>query len=129
MSRTLHNLVGAFILCLCILRAPEAAADAARVENVTVRAETGGTYSFAVTIRHGDTGWSHYADKFDVLTRDGKVLGTRVLYHPHVNEQPFTRSLGRVQVPLGVTEVIVRAHDKVHGDGKKTFTVKLPPRR
>jgi len=31
-------------------------------------------------------------------------------------------------VPAGVASVIVRAHDKVHGDGKGTFTLKLPDR-
>ena len=52
----------------------------------------------------------------------------RVLYHPHVNEQPFTRSLGNVRVPAGVTSVIVRTLYNVHKAGKKTFTVKLPRR-
>jgi len=88
-----------------------------------------GSYSFSVTIKHKDTGWKHYANKFDVMTLDGKTLGTRVLYHPHVNEQPFTRSLGRVEVPIGINEVVVRAHDLVHKYGKRTMTVKLPPRR
>jgi len=45
------------------------------------------------------------------------VLATRTLLHPHENEQPFTRSLSGVRIPDGVTEVIVRAHDKVHGYG------------
>jgi len=106
-----------------------AAANDPVVKNATASANGDGTYSFTVTIRHADTGWKHYADRFEVLGAGGKVLGTRVLYHPHENEQPFTRSLGNVKVPVGVTEVRVRAHDKVHGDGKTTFTVKLPPRR
>ncbi|MDD9875908.1 MAG: hypothetical protein OXR84_00540 [Magnetovibrio sp.] len=106
-----------------------AAADQASVLDATVTANGDGSYSFSATVRHGDTGWKHYADKFEVLGPDGKVLGTRVLYHPHVDEQPFTRSLGRVQIPIGVTEVTIRAHDKVHGDGKRTFKLKLPPRR
>lgn len=83
-------------------------------------------YSFAVTVRHADEGWKHYADAWDVVAPDGTVLGTRTLYHPHVDEQPFTRSLSGVAVPAGTTEVIVRAHDKVHGHGGKDFRVKLP---
>ncbi len=83
-------------------------------------------YSFGVTVRHADEGWDHYADAWDVVAPDGTVLGTRTLYHPHVAEQPFTRSLSGVQVPAGITEVIVRAHDKVHGLGGKEFRVKLP---
>ncbi len=106
-----------------------ALANDAVVKGAKASANGDGTYSFTVTVSHADTGWKHYADKFEVLDMNGKVLGTRVLYHPHENEQPFTRSLGRVQIPIGITEVRVRAHDKVHGDGKTTFPVKLPPRR
>ena len=85
-------------------------------------------YSVSATIAHADTGWKHYADKFEVLAPDGTVLGTRVLLHPHVDEQPFTRSLGNVVVPAGLTHVVVRASDNVHKAGKKTITVKLPRR-
>jgi hypothetical protein len=53
------------------------------------------------------------------------VLGTRTLYHPHVEEQPLTRSLSGVRIPDGVTSVIVRAHDLEHGYGGKEFSVKL----
>jgi hypothetical protein len=105
-----------------------AEAGEAKVVNATATANGGGSYTFSATIAHADTGWKHYADKFEVLAPDGRVLGTRVLYHPHVNEQPFTRSLGGVQVPAGLTEVIVRASDNVHKAGKATFTVKLPGR-
>jgi hypothetical protein len=70
----------------------------------------------------------HYANKFEILSPDGKVLGTRVLYHPHVNEQPFTRGLGNVKIPAGIKAVSVRAWDLVHKAGTKTFTVKLPGR-
>ena len=84
-----------------------------------------GTFDFNVTVRHADTGWDHYADRWDVLGPDGKVLGTRVLYHPHVNEQPFTRSQ-RVRIPPGVTAVSVRAHCKVDGDAKSVFRIDLP---
>jgi hypothetical protein len=53
-------------------------------------------------------------------------LGTRVLYHPHVDEQPFTRSLGGVRIPAEVTSVILRAHDSVHGAGGREVVVELP---
>jgi len=112
-----------------ILGSTVAHAGEPSVLDVKVSSNGNGTYGFSVTIRHADTGWDHYADKFDVMTADGKTLGTRVLYHPHVNEQPFTRSIGRVEVPIGVNEVTIRAHDKVHKYGTRTMTVKLPPRR
>ncbi len=75
---------------------------------------------------HGDSGWDHYADKWDVVAPGGAVLGTRVLLHPHESEQPFTRSLGGVEIPENVAEVTLRAHDSVHGYGGKEVTVKLP---
>ncbi len=97
-------------------------ADVVRAE---ARAEGGGAWRFGVTVAHGDTGWDHYADKWDVVAPDGSVLGTRVLLHPHENEQPFTRSLGGVKIPQGVRQVTLRAHDSVHGYGGKELTVKL----
>lgn len=85
----------------------------------------GGDYSFDVTLHHADEGWDHYADAWDVLGPDGRVLGTRVLYHPHVDEQPFTRSLSGVKIPAGVTEVTIRAHDKLHEYGGAELVVEL----
>jgi len=80
--------------------------------------------SFNVTLKHNDTGWKHYANKYDIIV-NGKVLGTRVLFHPHVDEQPFTRSLSNVQIPKGVTSVVVRGHDLVHGYGGKELIIDL----
>ncbi|WP_420861167.1 hypothetical protein [Algirhabdus cladophorae] len=87
------------------------------------------TYSngrFDVTLKHPDTGWDHYADGWEVQTWDGTVLGYRKLHHPHVNEQPFTRSLGGVSLPEGTTEVRVRSH--CNDTGWSDFvTVKVTP--
>lgn len=88
---------------------------------------SGNSFTFSVSVRHGDTGWDHYADKWEVVGEDGKVFGTRVLAHPHVNEQPFTRS-GSATIPEGINQVIVRAHDRVDGYGGKEMTVTLPGR-
>jgi hypothetical protein len=74
-------------------------------------------------VRHADTGWDHYANRWDVLAPDGTVLGTRTLLHPHENEQPFTRSLSGVSVPEGVRSVTIRANDSVHGEGGREVTV------
>lgn len=103
------------------------AAGEADVLGADVTAEGGGSFGFAVTLRHADEGWEHYADRWDVVAVDGStVYGERVLHHPHVNEQPFTRSLRGVAA--GVREVTVRAHDKAHGLGGATVTVTLPGR-
>jgi hypothetical protein len=85
-----------------------------------------GAYRFDVTVLHKDEGWKHYANKWDVTDPEGAVLGVRTLYHPHVEEQPFTRSLSGVKIPKGITEVTVRAHDLVHEYGGKAVTVTLP---
>ena len=97
----------------------------ADVLKVRVRKASPGVYSFDVTISSPDTGWKKYANAFRI--KDGeKVLGKRVLYHPHVNEQPFTRSLHGVKIPPGVGKVTVEAKDSVEGWGGKTRQVQIP---
>lgn len=110
----------------CTAYAGAAFSGKADVTAVTVVQTAPGIYRFDVTVKHADTGWSHYADRWDVVGPDGTVLGSRTLYHPHVNEQPFTRSLGGVKIPAGVTEVTVRAHDSQHKLGGAERTVTLP---
>ena len=85
----------------------------------------GGTWSVDTTLRHADSGWNHYADAWRVVTVDGRVLGTRTLYHPHVEEQPFTRSLSGIAIPEGTAVVFVEAHDKVHGWSRQRVRVDL----
>ena len=82
-------------------------------------------WSFDVTVEHADEGWDHYADAFEILTTDGVVLGVRTLYHPHVDEQPFTRSLTGVEIPKGTEVVVIRAHDSVHGYGETHMELEL----
>lgn len=103
------------------------AAWAGEADVVAAKAtKTGSTWRFDVTVRHGDTGWDHYADAWRVIGPDGTVYGERTLYHPHENEQPFTRSLAGVAIPSSVGSVTVESHDKVHGWGGARVTVKLP---
>ena len=87
--------------------------------------KTGNTYRFDVTVLHADAGWDHYANKWDVVTENGEILATRTLYHPHENEQPFTRSISGVNIPENIKKVTLRAHDSVHGYGGKTVAVEL----
>jgi hypothetical protein len=104
----------------------------ANVEFVRATLAADGTWRFDVTVRHPDTGWEDYADGWDVVTPDGQVLKsdesdpfTRLLLHPHENEQPFTRSQSGIVVPEGVITVIVRAHDLVDGFGGREIEVEL----
>lgn len=101
-------------------------AGEADVIEVAVRQAGDDRFDFDVTVRSNDTGWSHYADKIEVLAPDGSVLGTRVLLHPHETEQPFTRDVYGVAVPPGVAEVVIRAHHKPTGYDGAVMTVRLP---
>ena len=109
-----------------LLISTAAHAGEADVIEVDVKQTGKDTYFFKVTVRHADDGWDHYADKWDVVAPDGTVLGTRTLFHPHVDEQPFTRSLSDVKISESITEVTVRAHDSVHEYGGKTVKVAVP---
>ena len=109
-----------------LLLSMSAYAGEADVVEVDIKKTGGGTYFFKVTVKHADEGRDHYANKWDVVAPDDTVLGTRTLYHPHVDEQPFTRSLSDVKIPASITEVTVRAHDSIHEYGGKTVTVALP---
>ncbi len=86
----------------------------------------GSAYRISATVSSTETGWDKYADAWEVRTLDGSVLGTRVLVHPHVDEQPFTRSLDGVQIPEGVGSVEVAARDSVKGFCGETVVVEVP---
>ncbi len=86
---------------------------------------TGETWTVDVTVQHADENWEHYADSWRVTGPDGTVYGVRELFHPHVDEQPFTRSLTGLAIPPGIARVTIEAHDLVHGWGRP-FTLDLP---
>jgi len=114
--------------------APEAelrAADAAVLHVKAVNSGKGG-WTFHVTVVHPDTGWDDYADGWDVVLPNGTVVKpdadspfTRLLLHPHENEQPFIRSQSGIVLPEGVTTVTVRAHDLRDGFGGPEIEVDL----
>ena len=101
-------------------------AGEADVVEVKVDRNTKNLFDFIVTVRHADTGWNHYADKWDIVDEKGIILGSRVLHHPHVEEQPFSRNLSGVKIPVRLKHVTVRAHDSVHEYGGKVMIVELP---
>jgi len=85
---------------------------------------SGGEYTFDVTLHHDDDSELGYANWWQVETLGGKRLGRRELLHAHGSE-PFTRS-ATIAVPQGVSRVIVRGHDEVHGYGGQAMIVTLP---
>jgi hypothetical protein len=83
--------------------------------SVQVTGNPGG-YQFAVEVASPDTGCEQYADWWEVVSSDGQLLYRRILLHSHVDEQPFTRSGGPVEI--AVDEVVyVRAHMNTTGYG------------
>lgn len=96
----------------------------AHVERVVLE-ESGGAWDVGVTVRHEDSGWDHYADRWVIVDGEGRELARRVLRHPHVDEQPFTRSLEGVRLPPGLKRFEVRAHCSAHGDGGRAVTVDI----
>jgi hypothetical protein len=114
------------ILAVLMAAAGAVAAGEADVIDAKVRRGTDGTYDFDVTVKSNDRGWDYFADAFEVRTADGKLLGSRVLLHPHEDEQPFTRDLYGVRIPPGVERVVIRTRHKPKGYEGKTLTVTLP---
>ena len=99
-------------------------AEEAQVLRATaLRADMG--WQFEVTIAHPDTGWDHFADQWQVLDTSGTVLATRELLHPHIEEQPFTRTLKNVVVPDGTRIVLIRGRCSLHGSYGKPVEVTL----
>lgn len=124
----MHKFYSAFT-SVVMLTAMQVSSMASETNVVNVKVtQDGDQFRFDVTLQHADTGWDHYANVWEVVGPDGKVLGTRVLAHPHVDEQPFTRSLGGVEISTEIKEVTVRAGDNVDGLGGKTLKVLLPGR-
>jgi hypothetical protein len=102
-----------------------AAADTPKVVNARIIKLGKTSDEFQVTVQHVDASWDHFADRWEIIGPGGRVLGTRVLYHPHIGERQFTRKLRGVTIPEGVEHVIVRVHDKLHGYGREKL-IALP---
>ena len=106
---------------------PPAPPGCAHVTDVAVTA-TGDRFRVDATVQSADTGAEKYADAWEVRAPDGTVLAVRELLHPHVDEQPFTRSLTDVEIPAGVRTVTVAARDSVLGYCGDTSAAPVPGR-
>ena len=104
--------------------APVAFADPAVIESVHA-SQRGGLWTFDVTISHADTGWSHFSDAWRILDKDGNQLAIRELIHPHVDEEPLTRSLSGIELPDGITSVDIQTRDTQSGWHSNKKTVQL----
>ena len=125
LSSSCRKVIMAVVAVAGLLAGGFSIANDAAITAVDIKPVGDGMYQVSVTLEHADTGWDHYANRWDVLDQEGNVLGSRVLAHPHVNEQPFTRSL-RVEIPDSVKVVTIVASDSVHGDNEETVKVEVP---
>jgi hypothetical protein len=117
----MRNVLLSLLLLLvpAISLAGEADVLSAEVEHVG-----GDLYRFKVSVQHNDEGWEHFAKAWEVLSSDGTKLGARILQHPHINEQPFTRSM-TVTIPKQINKVTIRAYDLIHEFGGKELTIDI----
>ena len=122
MKKTISKPLLAIVL---LIMAGTVSAGEADVVDGKITALGDGRFRIDATVLHEDAGWDHYADRWDVLAVDGRILGTRELAHPHENEQPFTRSLTLI-LPEGISVVMLRANDFVHGLGGKILELAVP---
>jgi hypothetical protein len=98
------------------------------VIDVKVQSRGNNRFDFDVTLSSPYDTPQRYADAFKVTGAKGELFGERTLFHDHQTEQPFTRDLYGVQIPVGVRVVIVQGRDQKHGYGGKTMQVTLPGR-
>ncbi|MEL7486757.1 MAG: hypothetical protein AAGJ87_06030 [Pseudomonadota bacterium] len=105
-----------------------ASAGEADVVSAKAAQSANGSWRFSVTVRHSDAGWDHYADAWEVLGPKREVIARRILAHPHVDEQPFTRSLSGVEIPETIDQLTIRARDSVHGYGGAEVVLTLDRR-
>ena len=121
------GLLAVAILCAGMI---PALSDRPKIVNARILLLHENSYEIQVTVGHEDSSWDHYVDRWEVIGPGGKVLGTRVLWHPHIGEPLFLRVLRPVTIPAGVKDVIIRVHDKKHGYGhKKLMALPTPENR
>ncbi len=112
------------LFSLLLLSASIGIAGEADVLSAEVEHAGGDLYRFKVTVQHADEGWNHYAKAWKILSPDDKHIGARLLRHPHINEQPFTRTL-TVSIPDNINQVKIRAYDLVHEFSGKELIINI----
>ncbi len=112
------------LIAIAFFVATNAFADEAAIESVAIRS-SGATWTFNVTLLHPDTGWDHYTNAWRIEDESGNILGQRDLAHPHVNEQPFTRSLSGVEIPDNLDVIYIRSRCNIDGWSEATKAIDL----
>ena len=119
-----YKIISFILFQLCIWASSMVYANQVSLINAELEPHSG-LWVVRVTLEHQDKGWEHYADGWRIVTSGGTILGERTLYHPHVAEQPFTRSLSGVKIPSPIKQIYIEAHDNVHGWSKDKLQIDL----
>jgi hypothetical protein len=119
-----RQLFSIIVLAYTTVMTVQVSAGMADVIDVDVRYNGDNNFQIITTLAHADTGWQHYANEWQILDESGKIIGRRVLHHPHGNEQPFSRS-HTLDIPISVNIITIRGIDSVHGIGGGELSIKL----
>ena len=109
------------ILLLSVIFSTVCLASDAEIVKVESEKTSAQKYNISITLEHSDEGWEHYANAWRIYSADGELIGERKLHHPHVKEQPFTRSLLGIGVPSEHSEVTIVAVCSKTGESKKAI--------
>lgn len=64
------------------------------VMGMSMTEDTTGVYTFGTLVASTETEWDKFTDKWRIVDMEIlEIRGRRVLGHPHVKEQPLTRSI------------------------------------
>jgi len=121
----IFHYIPSLVAALALSTSAAVVAGEADVLDVVIKKVADGKFRIDTTVKHDDTGWDHYANRWDVVAPDGTVIGSRILHHPHETEQPFTRSL-TLDIPADITQVTIQANDSVHELGGAVISVTVP---
>ncbi len=132
----MRRIVGGLVLTTLLLAGcsdpPASGAEAGGqqfpdVVEVAVEQAADGTFAFDVTMSSPYDTPERYADGWRILgADDDEVYAEMTLTHDHAAEQPFTRTQTGVEIPAGVTSVVVQGRDLQNGYGGQTQTLDLP---
>lgn len=86
MKNKIKTLLAIVITMASLSYAANALTGEANVLGVNVDPLAERQYRISMTLSHADTGWDHYANAWQVLNKNGEVIGERVLQHSYVNE-------------------------------------------
>ena len=88
------------LLVLFLLVSTSAFAQPPVILKAEAIVKTNQLFDIAVTLRHPDTGWEHFANQWVVILDGETEIAKRTLHHPHVDEQPFKRYVRDVRIPI-----------------------------